>query len=234
MSTDINIAQLIIDHWKVFSPDEQKEIEQRVHDLVLLSLAQALEAAVTPQETVVSIPGVPTPIVLSAPAPGALSAAEVPFGDAGNYQDYTYDDFARLAEDNGVPPTSALGHWFRKSLGIEFDKSTPEIRRKVYADMVAFYASQHDGPVRAVPNGMPPMAVVQAPYEKPDLNICPSCRSVAKYVPAGVARGSGKPYNAFYSCQKDCKSSWNASKSLSWTTEDDWRKSFQKAHQVGV
>jgi hypothetical protein len=238
--TTISINQLIIDHWKVFSPDEQKQIEQRVHDLVLLSLTQALEGAVTPQVTPIVFEKPLAGVITAAPLPGALvgaqriSAADVPFGDASNYQDYTYDDFATLAEAHGVPPVAAIGHWFGKSLGIKFDESTPEIRRKVYDEMKAVYETAQ-GPDPIAPSGVgrPPMAVQAAPYVQPNLQVCPQCGQEAKFVNGGISKRTGKPYTGFWSCNKQpqCTTLYNGtSKGQTWTVDRDWTAAYNRAH----
>lgn len=246
MPVNIDIARLISDHWVSFSTEEQKTIEQRIRDLVLLSLTRELEAAVLPQEAPVAPVGIIPTLPAAAPSPDALSAvqrvsaADVPFGNAENYQDYSYDDFARLAEDHGVPPTAAIGHWFGKSLGIEFDKSTPEIRRKVYAEMVAFYETQPIARLNAkieqmMPVGRPPMAVVQAPYVQPRLGDCPSCGKTAKFVAGGVSKKTGKPYNGFYACTGGCKTWYQGNeKDLTWTVDRDWISAYNKAHGVSA
>ena len=35
-------------------------------------------------------------------------------------------------------------------------------------------------------------------------NLCPSCNSEMKLIPAGVSKKSGKPYQAFLSCPNRC------------------------------
>lgn len=235
---DIDIARLIIDHWIIFSPEEQTQIKQRIHDLVLLSLSQALDDAVTPSTASVTVGPVQVPGPMPAQLPGdvRIVAAEVPFGAIGQEPDYTYDDFAKLAEANGVPPTSAVDHWFGKSLGIEFDHSTPELRRKVYGEMKAFYDSVRDpgpapvfsGPARAQ---MPPMAIVQPAYVQPNLQVCPQCARPAKYKAAGISQRTQKPYTAFYACQNGCKSQYNGiQKDQTWTTERDWTAAYNRTH----
>lgn len=245
--TDIDIAHLIDTFWVRFSPEEQQQIEQRAHDLILLSLSRALEGAVTPPEPRPlpnSHPGPIPPFTPgqegyvapgAAPAPDALrvSAADVPFGDASNYRDYSYDDFARLAEDHGVPPVSAIGHWFGKSLGIEFDKSTPEIRRKVYAEMKAVYESVKDSVPIGPAGGRPPMAVVQPAYVQPALDSCPQCGHPAKYVQGGISKKTGKPYTGFYACDNkpQCTTFYQGqNKGLTWTVDRDWTAAYNRAH----
>ena len=247
--TDIDLVKLIQFNWEHLTAEEQQKVLDRSRDLIMLSLDLALEDAVAPQETPKAQPApLPAQAVIvasggtSAPAPADLRApAEVvPFGDASNYRDYTYDDFARLCEDHGVPPTSGIGHWFGKSLGIEFDKSTPEIRRKVFAEMSAFYATQergNGGPQRAVPASMPPMAVVQAPYVHVDLQACPSCGQPAKFVQGGISKKTGKPYSGFYACNKRpiCKTYYQGNeKDITWTVDRDWTAAYNKTHGVGV
>lgn len=233
--TDIDIAHLIDTFWVRFSPEEQQQIEQRAHDLILLSLSRALEGAVTPQETVAIPQPYQSTAAVTAPPPDALrvAAADVPFGDASNYRDYSYDDFARLAEDHGVPPVSAIGHWFGKSLGIEFDKSTPEIRRKVYAEMKAVYESVKDSVPIGPAGGRPPMAVVQAPYVQPALDSCPQCGHPAKYVQGGISKKTGKPYTGFYACDNkpQCTTFYQGqNKGLTWTVDRDWTAAYNRAH----
>lgn len=240
--TDIDIAHLIDTFWVRFSPEEQQQIEQRAHDLILLSLSRALEGAVSPSEAAghwrgpdFAGPPAAVPGPSSAPAPGELrvSAADVPFGDASNYRDYSYDDFARLAEDHGVPPVSAIGHWFGKSLGIEFDKSTPEIRRKVYAEMKAVYESVKDSVPIGPAGGRPPMAVVQPAYVQPALDSCPQCGHPAKYVQGGISKKTGKPYTGFYACDNkpQCTTFYQGqNKGLTWTVDRDWTAAYNRAH----
>ena len=35
-------------------------------------------------------------------------------------------------------------------------------------------------------------------------NICPTCKSQLKFVPAGVSRKTGKPYQGFFTCPNRC------------------------------
>lgn len=233
---DIDIARLIIDHWIIFTPEEQTQIKQRIHDLVLLSLSQALDDAVTPSTRVQTFGMGAEPVQTATPLVAHGVAAEVPFGGPGQEPDYTYDDFAKLAEANGVPPTAAVGHWFGKSHGVEFDHSTPQQRREIYAEMVAFYSNQRDagpnpvfsGPARAQ---MPPMAIVQPAYVQPNLQVCPQCARPAKYKAAGISQRTQKPYTAFYACQNGCKSQYNGiQKDQTWTTERDWTAAYNRTH----
>lgn len=225
---NVDLARLIEFVWVRFSPDEQKEIETRVHDLALLTLSRALDDAVTPSTASVTVGPVQVPGPMPAQIPGdvRIVAADVPFGGPGQDPDYTYDDFAKLCEDNGVPPTAGIGHWFGKSEGVEFDKSDAPLRRKVYAEMTAFYANQRVV-VAPVQTYQPPVAVVQQPYVAVELNICPSCGQGSKFVPPGVSKKSGKPYSGFYSCAKrpPCMRLYNGQmKDVTWTTDSDWTK----------
>jgi hypothetical protein len=235
----IDLARLISDHWLRFSPQEQQDIEQRIHDLVLLSLNNALDAAVTPQAVVPTTDPAQIPIVRAAPRPEALTAAQVPFGDASNYKDYTYDDFATLCEQNGVPPTAGIGHWFNKSNGVEFDHSTPEQRRKIYSEMLSFYSTlkTNGAPVgRVVAQGGAPVAVVERPYVQVSLNTCPSCGQGSKFVQGGISKKTGKPYTGFYACnnRNECKTEYNgAQKTVTWTTDSDWTRIYTVRHPGG-
>jgi hypothetical protein len=236
----IDLAHLIDSNWVRFSPDEQQVIQQRIHDLVMLTLSNALDDAVTPSVVVTAGPITPSAAQAVAWAPERPVAADVPFGDESNYADRTYDDFAKLCEDNGVPPTSGIGHWFGKSEGVEFDHSTPALRRKVFAEMQAFYATVKDSHVpqaQIVAQGPPPQAVPQQPYVDVDLQNCPSCGQPAKFVQGGVSRKTGKPYSGFYACNKrpPCSTFYNGqAKDLTWTVDADWQKSYQRTHSAGV
>lgn len=225
--TYIDIAHLIDSNWVRFTPDEQQVIQQRIHDLVMLTLSNALDDAVSPSEPrKASVPVLTGTIAASDFTEGRVSAADVPFGGPGQEPDYTYDDFAKLCEDHGVPPTAGIGHWFGKSEGVEFDKSDAPLRRKVYAEMTAFYANQRVV-VAPVQTYQPPVAVVQQPYVAVELNICPSCGQGSKFVPPGVSKKSGKPYSGFYSCAKrpPCMRLYNGQmKDVTWTTDSDWTK----------
>jgi hypothetical protein len=236
--TTINLVKLIEQHWVSFDEEQKADIRSRAHDLILLELNRALDAAVSPQEPRIVPVGTFSDYRKAAPSPGALVGAQrispddVPFGDESNYKDYTYDDFARLAEDHGVPPVAAIGHWFGKSLGIKFDESTPEIRRKVYSEMKAVYETAQ-GPVAPSGSGSPPMAVQAQPYVQANLQVCPQCGQEAKFVNGGISKKTGKPYTGFWSCnrQPHCTTVYNgAEKGLTWTVDRDWQAAYNRAH----
>ena len=50
------------------------------------------------------------------------------------------------------------------------------------------------------------------PNNNPPIS-CPNCQSPIKYVPAGVSKRTGKPYNEFWSCRNpDCSFTWRPDK----------------------